>query len=57
MEAILAVAREELIQFERDGKRRSGGAELRDAVAEHVDTLPERLAQMKLLRVSGHANQ
>lgn len=52
VEAILAVAREELIQFERGGRRLSGEAELRDAVAEQVDTLPERLAQMKLLRVS-----
>ena len=29
----------------------SGEAEMRDALAEHIDALPEHLAEMKLLRV------
>lgn len=55
VEALLALAREDLIQFERNGERLSGEAELRDAVAEHIDALPQRLARMKLLRVNDHA--
>jgi hypothetical protein len=29
----------------------SGEAELRDSLAEHIDALPQHLAEMKLLRV------
>jgi len=48
VEALVAVAREDLIFFQRDGKRVSDEAELRDALGEHVDTLPQRLAELKL---------
>lgn len=51
IEAVLGVVDDDLIRFERDGRRLTGEAELRDAVAEHVITLPERLAAMKLLRL------
>jgi hypothetical protein len=48
LEALLAIAREDLIRFDRDGKPVSGEAALRDVVAEHIDTMPQRLAGMKL---------
>jgi methyltransferase-like protein len=51
LEALLAVHRENPIPIERDGKQVSGEAEMRDALAEHIDALPEHLAEMKLLRV------
>jgi hypothetical protein len=44
-----------LIRFERDGKRVSDEAELRDVLAEHIDAMPQRLAEMKLLRLGDHA--
>jgi methyltransferase-like protein len=52
VEDLLAIAREDPIPIERDGKQLSGEAELREALAEHVDALPEHLAEMKLVRVS-----
>lgn len=52
VEALVAIARKDLIPIERDGKQLSGEAELHDALAEHVDALPQHLAEMKLLRVS-----
>lgn len=55
VEALLALAREDRIRFERNGERLSEDAELRDAVAEHIDALPQRLAEMKLLRTDDRA--
>jgi methyltransferase-like protein len=55
LEALLAFARDDLVRFERGGKRLSGEGELRDAVAEHIDSMPQRLAEMKLLRASDQA--
>ncbi len=52
LEALLAIARKDLIQLWRDGKRVSGEAELRGALAEHIDAMPQRLTAMKLLRAS-----
>jgi hypothetical protein len=52
VEALLEIAREDPIPIERDGKQLSGEAELRDALGEHIDALPQYLAEMKLLRVS-----
>jgi len=40
------------IQIERDGAVVSDEAELRDALAEHVDALPRHLEELKLLRVT-----
>jgi methyltransferase-like protein len=51
LDALLAVHRENPIPIERDGTPISGDAEMRDALAEQVDALPERLVEMKLLRV------
>lgn len=51
VEALLAVDGENPIPIERDGVQVSDETERRNAVAEHVDTLPERLAEMKLMRV------
>ena len=45
LDALLAVHRENPIPIERDGKQVSGEAEMRDALAEHIDALPERLAE------------
>ncbi|WP_326546053.1 class I SAM-dependent methyltransferase [Mycolicibacterium sp. ND9-15] len=45
---LIRLARADIIRFERDGRRLSGEEELRDAAAEWFDTLPHRLAQMKL---------
>jgi methyltransferase-like protein len=50
VEALLAIARPDLIRFERDGERISGDAKLRKTLAEHIDAMPQRLAEMKLLR-------
>jgi methyltransferase-like protein len=52
VEALLAIARRDLIRLERDGERVSGDAELRKTLAEHIDAMPQRLAEMKLLRTS-----
>jgi methyltransferase-like protein/SAM-dependent methyltransferase len=52
LDALLAVHHENPIPIERDGTPLSGEAETRDALAEQIDALPERLAEMKLLRVS-----
>jgi methyltransferase-like protein/2-polyprenyl-3-methyl-5-hydroxy-6-metoxy-1,4-benzoquinol methylase len=52
VEALVAIDRESPIQIERDGKQVSCEAELRDALAEYVDAMPQRLAEMMLLRVS-----
>jgi methyltransferase-like protein len=54
---ILAAARKGLIQFQFDGRQLTGDTELRDAAAEHVDTLPARLVAMKLLRIGRHTAQ
>ena len=51
VEALLAIDRENPIRIERDGKQVSGEADLRDALAAHIDTMPKRLAEMMLLRV------
>jgi methyltransferase-like protein/2-polyprenyl-3-methyl-5-hydroxy-6-metoxy-1,4-benzoquinol methylase len=53
LEAMLAMAHEDLIQVERDGEPVSGEAELRSVVAEHIDALPQRLEEMKLLQRDG----
>jgi SAM-dependent methyltransferase len=50
VEVLLAIALEEPIPVERDGQPVSGEAAMRDALSEHVDALPQRLAEMKLLR-------
>ena len=52
MEALLPVTREGMIQFERDGTVASDEADVREALAAYIDTAPQRLAQLKLARVS-----
>jgi hypothetical protein len=56
VEALLTIARKDLIRFERDGERVSGDAQLRSSLAAHIDAMPQRLAEMKLLRTgdAGH---
>jgi len=49
LDALLAADRENPLRIERDGKQVSGHAELRDALAEHIEALPQRLAEMMLL--------
>jgi len=49
-EELLFVALADVIRFERDGMHLTDDADIRAAVAEQVDTLPERLEQMRLLR-------
>jgi methyltransferase-like protein len=51
LDALLAIDQESPIELERDGEQPSGETERREVMAEHVDTLPQRLAEMKLLRV------
>ena len=55
VEALIALARQDVIGFERDGERLSGEAELRDAATDCIDELPRRLAAMKLLRANDDA--
>lgn len=57
VEALLAIDRGDPIRIERDGEQVSGEAGLRDALAEHIDAMPQHLAEMMLLRVGrpGHA--
>lgn len=55
VEALLTLVRQGVIWFARDGEQLSSEAELRAAVAEHVDALPRRLTEMKLIRV-GESN-
>ena len=52
LDALVAIDRASPIAIERDGAPVSGETERRDALTEAVDTLPQRLAGMKLLRVS-----
>lgn len=52
VEALLAVDRENPIPVERDGRAVSGEVERREALTELVDELPQRLTEMKLLRVN-----
>jgi methyltransferase-like protein len=52
VEALLEISREDPIPVERDGKQLSGEAELRDALVEYIDALPQHLVEMKLLRVN-----
>jgi methyltransferase-like protein len=52
VEALLAVDRENPIPLERDGKPVSGEVERRQALTELVDELPQRLTEMKLLRLN-----
>ncbi len=51
-EELLFIALAGLIRFERDGRQLTEDDEIRAAVAEHVDALPQRLEQMRLLRLS-----
>jgi hypothetical protein len=51
VEELVTIVRENPVSIERDGAPVSGETELRDAVAEHVDGTPRRLAEMKLLRL------
>ncbi|MDT5238485.1 MAG: hypothetical protein QOD97_683 [Mycobacterium sp.] len=51
VEAILAIDNADPIRIERDGQQVFGEEARRDALVEAVDTLPQRLAEMKLLRV------
>jgi methyltransferase-like protein/ubiquinone/menaquinone biosynthesis C-methylase UbiE len=48
MDALLALARDGSIFFQRDGERVDDGTALREALAEQVDTMPKRLAEMNL---------
>jgi methyltransferase-like protein/2-polyprenyl-3-methyl-5-hydroxy-6-metoxy-1,4-benzoquinol methylase len=51
LEDLLAVVRDGDVEIERDGTEVSDEAQRRDALAELVDALPQRLAEMQLLRV------
>jgi methyltransferase-like protein len=51
VEVLLAIDRENPIRIERDGEPLSGDAERRDALTEYVDSMPERLTELMLLRV------
>lgn len=51
VDALVAVDREHPILIEHDGAPVTGESERHDAFAELVDTLPQRLTEMKLLRV------
>lgn len=51
VEELVSIFRENPVALERDGVPVSGEAELRDAIAEHVDATPRRLADMRLLRI------
>ena len=51
VEELMTIVIENPVSIERDGAPVSGDAELRHAVAEHVDGTPRRLAEMKLLRL------
>ncbi len=48
LEALLTIDGEDSLRIERDGKPVSGDAERRDALAELIDALPQRLAEMLL---------
>lgn len=50
VEEVVALAREDVIWFERDGVRLSSDAEFRAVAAEQIDALPQRLVEFKLSR-------
>jgi SAM-dependent methyltransferase len=56
VEELLAIARANLIRIELDGRRVSDEAELRDVLAQYIDAMPQRLEEMKLLRVGEPGN-
>ena len=47
---LLDANREGFVQFERDGQPLSAEADVRGAAEDHVDTLAQRLTEMKLWR-------
>jgi methyltransferase-like protein len=51
IDALTALARQDVIRFERDGAILTEEAQQRAAAADEVDALPERLAAMKLWHV------
>jgi hypothetical protein len=51
-QALLPLTQQRAIQFERDGALLTDEQDLREALAEYVDTAPQRLSQLKLARVS-----
>ena len=51
IEELLSRTRDGVVGFARDGQQLSTEAELREAAAEYIDALPQRLTEMKLIRV------
>ena len=51
VEVLLSRARDGVVGFMRDGVQLSTEADLRASAEEHIDTLPQRLKEMKLIRV------
>jgi methyltransferase-like protein len=51
LDALLACDRDTPIDIARDGEPVTGDAERRKALADHVDALPEHVAELKLMRV------
>jgi methyltransferase-like protein len=52
VEEMLAIARSGLIRIELDGTLVTDESDLREVLGQFVDAMPERLEEMKLLRVS-----
>lgn len=50
VEELLVLARKDVIRFERDGRLLLGADELREFIADQLETFPQRLAGMKVLR-------
>jgi len=48
IDAVLELIRRDVLRYERDGKLLTDAAELRTAVGDHIDTLPQQLLRMKL---------
>ena len=51
LDALLAIDRDTPIEIDVDGEPVSGEDERRQVLVEHVDELPQRLSEMKLLRI------
>jgi SAM-dependent methyltransferase len=56
VEEMLAIVHANLIGIELDGRRVTDEAELRDVLAQYVEAVPQRLEEMKLVRVGDPAD-
>ena len=56
VDALLDVVGQDLIRIDRDDGQMLDEEDVRDVLAQQIDALPQRLAEMKLMSVCDHAS-